>query len=135
MIRTRLSLVIIPLFIGLIAGYYLEGLLDPSVKQGEIYQTIDKGYLANDVNTLELVIMLEDLSTKYPDIVHNIFSELLKNEIVLKVPAGGRFKIIKTIKSNLSPKHLFVELKGLYSDTTSWVCSTSVKKVKKGDVK
>jgi len=135
MIRTRLSLIIIPLLIGLVVGYYIESMFDPSAEYDKVYETVSNGYLADNVDVLELIVMLQDLSVEYPDVSQQIFSILQKNEIVLKVLDGGKFKVVKSLKSNLSPKHLFVKLKSIDSGTTFWVCSTSIKRVKKGDVK
>lgn len=137
MIRLRLLSVwvLLPIILGMVLGYYLEGLMDTEIHYHGVYETVANGYLSSDVDALELVAMLEDLSKTYPDVVKNILAELQKSEIILKVPAGGKFAILQTVKSNLSPKHLYIKIKAIDGKTPFWVFAKSINKIKKGDDK
>lgn len=133
--RISLSFMVVLFIAGFVTGYVVMDLRSTPINYDGIYSTIPGGYLSDNPDALELLLLCEEFKDQKAVTIRKVIDILQEGEIILKAPKGGRFKVIATKSSRLLPGHVFVQLQGEHSDTAFWVDGTSIKKAEKEDVK
>jgi len=140
-IKRALPTLLLFFVIGIVAGGVLTTVDVKSLfhrKSSTVYRTISNGYLSEDVDVLEFLVLCKQVVTDDPRILIKLTSELQSQGFLLKLPTGGRFIILDTRISKFNSSQTFVHLKSTINDTDFWVMSASIQKIqsttnKKGD--